>query len=272
MSYRVVALDLDGTLLDSQQCIREDTLSALRVVREKGLKAIVVTGRHHVAAHAYHDLMGLETPIICCNGAYVFDYANSAVLAANPLKKDHAHALVALSRRHGLHNFVYTEDAMTFEDENDHVKGLRVWADTLPARVKPMLRQVDNFDTVIENAQVIWKLVVSHPDTAVLNAGIAEMKRDVEASYESSWHNRMDVAQLGNSKGARLVEWVRGQGIEMADVIAFGDSDNDISMLTQAGVGVAMGNSVEDVKACADWVTGGNDGDGIAAALRRFVL
>ncbi|HXP98420.1 MAG TPA: pyridoxal phosphatase, partial [Telmatospirillum sp.] len=269
MTYRVVAFDLDGTLLDSRRRIRDDTLAALREVREKGLKVIVVTGRHHVAAHAYHDLLGLETPIICCNGAYVFDYAQAAVLAANPLKKDQARALVALSRRHGLHNFVYTEDAMTFEDENDHVKGLRVWAEDLPARVKPTMRKVDNFEEVIEQALVIWKLVISHPVTAVLDAGIAEMKRDVEVSYESSWHNRMDVAQLGNSKGGRLAEWVRGQGIEMADVIAFGDSDNDISMLTQAGVGVAMGNSVDEVKACANWVTSGNDGDGIAAALRR---
>jgi Cof subfamily protein (haloacid dehalogenase superfamily) len=272
MTYRAVALDLDGTLLDSRRNIRHDSLAALREVRDKGIMVILVTGRHHVASFAYHDQMGLETPIICCNGAYVFDYANSRELAANPLRKEQALALVDISRRHGVHDFVYTEDAMTFEEENDHVRGFRAWGNGLPEKVRPTLHHVENFESVIKNAKLIWKLVVSHPDGAVLNDCIVEMKQVVDANYECSWQNRMDVVQTGNSKGDRLAEWVSAQGFSLSEVIAFGDGENDISMLTQVGLGIAMGNGSDDVKACADWITGGNDGNGIATALRRFVL
>lgn len=98
------------------------------------------------------------------------------------------------------------------------------------------------------------------------------MKEAVGASYEWSWHNLVDVVQTGNSKGARLAEWTRAQGLDLAQVLAIGDNDNDISMLSQAGRGIAMGNGTEGAKAAAGFVTGDNDGDGIAAALRRFLL
>lgn len=272
MKYRVIAFDLDGTLLDSNKCIRNDSILAVNEAKAKGLAVILVTGRHHVAAHAYHEQLHLDTPIICCNGAYIFDYARSKVLASNPLKKDQALALVSLSRRHGVHNLVYFEDVMTFEEENDHVKGFLSWSAGLPAKTRPALKRVDCFETAIETAPVIWKVIASHPDSAVLDTCIDDMKRAVEVSYECSWHNRMDIVQIGNTKGGRLAEWVRSQDLDLSQVIAFGDSDNDISMLSQAGLGVAMANSADDVKTSANWVTGSNDADGIATALRRFVL
>jgi Cof subfamily protein (haloacid dehalogenase superfamily) len=272
MTYRVIALDLDGTLLDSRRLVREDTQKALNEARARGIEVIMVTGRHHVAAHAYHDQLGLTTPVICCNGTYVFDFADSQVLAANPLEKTQARALVDLSRRHGVHNFVYVEDAMTFEEENDHVKGFLAWSAGLPAKLRPKMRKVENFGAVIDEAKTIWKVVASHPDSRTLGICIAEMKKAADVSYELSWHNRMDISQAGNTKGGRLAEWVRMRGIDLAEVVAFGDSHNDISMLSQVGLGIAMGNSPDDVKACANWVTGSNDSDGIVAALRRFVL
>ncbi|PKU25524.1 pyridoxal phosphatase [Telmatospirillum siberiense] len=271
MTYKLVALDLDGTLLDSDQAIRDDTIAALKEVRVKGLGIILVTGRHHVASHAYHDQLRLETPIICCNGTYIFDYAESKVLAADPLEREQVLALLTIARRHKVHCLVYVRDAMTFETENEHVKSLLAWRDKLPERVRPALRRVETFEEEVEKATVIWKIVASHPDHAVLAGCIAEMKEAVRASYEWSWHNRVDIARSGNSKGGRLAEWAASRGIDLDQVVAFGDGENDISMLSRAGVGIAMGNSTDDVKASADWVTGTNDGDGIAAALRRLV-
>jgi len=272
MTYKIVALDLDGTLLNSQHIIRSDTVDALEQVRERGLKIVIVTGRHHVAAHAYHDQLKLDTPIICCNGAYVFNYDKSEAIAATPLEPEKALRLLEISRTYKVHNFVYLKDAMTFETEDEHVRNLLAWSHTLPERVRPVIRHLRNFEEEIEQGPTIWKIVVSHPDPSVLSACISHMKEAVCASYEWSWHNLVDIVRAGNSKGARLAEWTRSQGVDLAQVVAIGDNDNDISMLSQAGLGIAMGNATAGAKAAAGFVTGGNDGDGIASALRRFVL
>jgi len=83
---------------------------------------------------------------------------------------------------------------------------------------------------------------------------------------------RADISRAGNTKGQRLAEYLAQQGILAQEVIAFGDQNNDKEMLELAGLGVAMGNSHDEVRDCADWVTGTNDSDGIAEVLQRFVL
>lgn len=272
MPYRLIAVDLDGTLLDSNWRISSETLTALDQARTKGLQVVIVTGRHHVAAYPYHRELNLDTPAICCNGAYLYDYCQRKVLSANPLAKQQALKLLAVAGQYEVHCLVYTEDAMVFEQENEHVSSLMAWAARLPSAVRPDIRWVKSLGTVIEDEELLWKVVVSHSSLDVLKACLSQMKQDLTLNYEWSWHDRVDIVQTGNNKGDRLAEWAKSQGIEPSEIIAFGDSDNDVSMLTQVGLGIAMQGSEDAVKAYADWVTGSNNNDGIAQALRRFVL
>ena len=133
------------------------------------------------------------------------------------------------------------------------------------------MRRFASFEAAIAATPVVWKVVASHPDRSVLEACVAMMRTALPASYEWSWHDRVDIARAGNTKGGRLAEWVRQRGFTLDDVLAIGDGHNDLSMLVSAGVGIAMANSPDDVKAKADWVTGDNDSDGVARALRRFI-
>jgi Predicted hydrolases of the HAD superfamily len=89
---------------------------------------------------------------------------------------------------------------------------------------------------------------------------------------EWSWHDQVDIARAGNSKGKRLAEWVASQGMSMQNVVAFGDNYNDISMLEAAGLGVAMGNADDAVKAHADVVIGDNTVDSIASFIYKALL
>jgi hydroxymethylpyrimidine pyrophosphatase-like HAD family hydrolase len=104
-----------------------------------------------------------------------------------------------------------------------------------------------------------------------MRAFAQEIEETLGLSCEWSGECHLDIARAGNSKGNRLAQWIAEQGIAAAEVIAFGDHQNDRAMLRVAGLGIAMANSGADVQAHADWVTGSNDGDGIASALRRFV-
>ena len=272
MTYRLVALDLDGTLLDSQLQIRAETIDALTRLRAQGIQAMIVTGRHHVAAYPYWKQLGLDLPAICCNGAYVYDFANARPLASDPLTCDEARQLLALSRQHAIYTMVYERDFMAYETIDGQLRKMLNWATTLASEVRPRFEKVESFEQLIESAETIWKFISATDDPAAMRAFVAAVEQTLGLCCVWSGATRLDITHGGNSKGHRLTQWIAGQGIAASEVIAFGDHQNDIEMLRMAGMGVAMGNSQADVQACADWVTGSNDGSGIADALQRFVL
>ena len=272
MTYRLIALDLDGTLLDSQLQIRNETIDALSRARAQGVQAMIVTGRHHVAAYAYWQQLGLELPAICCNGAYMYDYRARQPLANDPLTRNEARGLLKLVRKHSIDTMVYDKDFMAYESINKHLKAMLDWSATLPEAVRPRVEQAQSYEQLIEDAETIWKFTSSCDDRAALSAYVAEIEQSLGLSCVWSGQNRLDIGHAGNSKGRRLAGWIAEQGIARKEVIAFGDEQNDMEMLRLAGMGVAMGNSGGEIQACADWTTGGNDSNGIADALQRFVL
>jgi len=272
MTYRLVALDLDGTLLDSQLQIRPETLTALSRLRAQGIQAMIVTGRHHVAAYPYWRQLGLDLPAICCNGAYLYDFAGGRPLAGDPLTREEARQLLAMSRQHAVYTMIYDRDSMTYETVDRHLRKMLNWATTLTPDVRPRIDKTESFEHLVENTQIIWKFISGGDDMPAMRAFAADVEQRLGLSCVWSSDTRLDITHAGNSKGRRLADWIAGQGIAPAEVIAFGDHYNDIEMLRMAGIGVAMGNGQADVQACADWVTGSNDSSGIADALQRFVL
>ena len=241
MKYRLVALDLDGTLLNSQMQIQRETIDALKLVRDKGVQVMVVTGRHHVAAYPYWDQLGLDLPAVCCNGTYVYDYRAGRPLANNPLSKAQAHQILKIAREHGIYCLVYVDDAMVFESTSAHTSKLLNWAVSLPERVRPNIRQIDRFEDLIDGVDIVWKFATASDDIPALQAFEQELRESMGLSCEWSANNRLDVAAAGNSKGTRLAEWIAEQGIDCSEVIAFGDHRNDIRMLEVAGMGCGHG-------------------------------
>lgn len=272
MPFRVLALDLDGTTLDSKRRIRPATKAAVKEAQKKGLQVVLVTGRHHVATRPYHHELQLSTPAICCNGSYLYEYDRAQALMGTPLLKEQAKELLVFCREFGVHTLVYSERAMNFEVENEHIAGLVAWAKSCHPDIRPAIDKVDSFDRLIDESKIIWKFVLSDSDIPRLRACADAMRACLDLSYEWSWFDHVDVAQAGNSKGQLLADWVAAQGIDMTDVVAIGDNHNDISMLRMAGLGIAMGNAEDPVKAAADQVAGSNDTDAIAEAIHRFVL
>jgi Cof subfamily protein (haloacid dehalogenase superfamily) len=275
MKYRLIALDLDGTLLDSQLQIRPATIEALNRVRAKGVQVMIVTGRHHVAAYPYWHQLGLELPAICCNGAYLYDFRVRQPLAGDPLAQNEARRLLELVRKHKVFTLVYDRDFIAYESNRHFLKNMLRWSATLAEGLRPRYEQVASFERLIEEAEVIWKFTLAGDtcdDKDAMQSLVAEVEQKLGLSCEWSGSDRLDITRAGNSKANRLSDWITEQGITHEEVLAIGDQQNDMEMLRQVGMGVAMGNSQAGVQACADWVTGTNDSDGIADALHRFVL
>lgn len=272
MAYRIIALDLDGTLLDRQKKILPESLEALALAQQQGVKVLIVTGRHHSAIHPFYQALKLDTPAICCNGTYLYDYQTRQASQANPLSATQAKNVLTLLEQYDIHGLMYADDGMLYQEPTGHVIRTQAWGETLPAHQRPTFLHVDSLADAADSAQNIWKFALSHADTQALDAFAQRVMAELGLTCEWSWQDQVDVAQTGNNKGKLLSQWVASQGYAMSDVLAFGDNFNDISMLEAAGLGVAMGNSDDAVKARADLVIGHNEEPAIAQLIRQKIL
>ncbi|MGU3413523.1 pyridoxal phosphatase [Enterobacteriaceae bacterium C23F] len=272
MTSRVIALDLDGTLLTPAKTILPQSLEALARAKEAGYQILIVTGRHHVAIHPFYQALALDTPAICCNGTYLYDYQAKKVLESDPLTISQAMQMIDMLNEHNVHGLMYVEDAMLYEQPAGHITRGIEWAMTLPAAQRPVFTQVDSFGHAAQHTGAIWKFALTDENSDRLNAFAQQVEETLDLACERSWIYQIDVARKGNSKGNRLARWIESQGLSMKDVVAFGDNYNDISMLEAAGTGVAMGNADDAVKARANVVIGDNTDKSIADFIYKNLL
>ncbi|MCW8350313.1 pyridoxal phosphatase [Citrobacter portucalensis] len=272
MTARVIALDLDGTLLTPKKTLLPSSLEALSRAREAGYQLIIVTGRHHVAIHPFYQALALDTPAICCNGTYLYDYQAKKVLESDPLPVAQALQLIEMLDEHQIHGLMYVDEAMLYERPTGHVVRTANWAQTLPPEQRPTFTQVPSLAQAAHDVNAVWKFALTDEDIPKLQQFGQYVEQQLGLECEWSWHDQVDIARKGNSKGRRLTQWIEAQGGSMENVIAFGDNFNDISMLEAAGTGVAMGNADDAVKARANIVIGDNTTGSIAKFIYSHLL
>jgi Cof subfamily protein (haloacid dehalogenase superfamily) len=270
-AYDVLALDLDGTTLTSSREILPVVRDAIRRIRHQ-VMVLLVTGRHHTAAYPYYQALQLETPIISCNGTYVYDYQRQQILAENAIPHVQAAQFIALAQQHHLNLVMYVTDRMTFSKTQpiQYMTVLEQWARQFPPSSRPRIERIDDFYAEMQRHQYVWKFVIEGEIADVeFFAGLPYIRDHFTG--ERSWSNRIDFSNKGNTKGARLKEFLQQHEIDPRRMIAIGDSDNDISMLQLAGLGVAMANADAAVKQAADCITlDTNDGLGISQIISDY--
>jgi len=180
--------------------------------------------------------------------------------------------VIEMLNQQQIHGLLYVDDAMLYQTPTGHVMRTLKWAESLPAHQRPLFRQVPDLAQAARDAGSIWKFALSHNNIPELQQFATRVEAELGLACEWSWHDQVDIAKGGNSKGKRLAQWVESLGLSMSDVIAFGDNYNDLSMLETAGLGVAMGNADEAIKARAKMVIGTNLETGIADTLYQYVL
>lgn len=269
MNYKAVAFDLDGTLLNSQGKILPENKQAIMKLKQLGVQVILVTGRHHTAVIPYYAELDLDTPIVCCNGTYVYDVKTNEILIANPLSQQQAQLIFDTAKKYDCHLLMYSRNAMNYEELNPHMEKFLTWVKSCPSNIRPLVRKVANFQDIINNESPIWKCVISAKNKDIMNQVIAELPKD-QFNCEWSWIDRVDIANTGNTKGSRLLEVIEKWQILPQQVIAFGDNHNDISMLKVVGLGIVMGNAEEEVKQHAALTTTSNDEQGIKDILQQY--
>lgn len=273
MPFKVIAFDLDGTLLDSQRQIRPSSIAAIDAVRNKGLDVVLVTGRHHMVTRPYHHQLELDTPAICCNGTYLYDFGRQQTLSVNPIEENDARHLLRLSEKHGIVARILTSEAINYMNPDRTLLFYKDWSETLPESLRPVIRHYEDYSELLAENPLIYSFVIVHPEWGVVRALERDIVAELGLSCEWFADDGFDVACAGNSKGGKLLEWAMERGIEPGEIMAFGDNHNDDSMLRAVGFGVAMGNAGEKIKSAADVVISGtNNSDAIAETLEQYVL
>lgn len=262
-AVHLVAIDLDGTLLRPDGTISDRTRKALRVVQEAGVTIVVATARPPRVVQVLAPKLGVEAPVICANGALVYDPRTCEILDHHPLSSVVARKLVCGLREQAKGVVFACEIGLQFAREGTYEPA--TWLAEFP----PAIITHDLLEIL---SKPVTKLIAQHPSFPVDN--LAELARAIEpngAEVTQSGGPFVEMLAKGISKGATLAIMCARRGISPSEVLAFGDMPNDLDMLKWAGRSCAVFNAHPLIIAAADDVTASNADDGVAIVLERLV-
>lgn len=273
MKYKMIAVDMDGTLLKDNKEVSDINKEAIRRACESGVKVVVCTGRIFTSAKAYAKIIGSLAPIIASNGAYIREKDKNEVVYEKTLEKENLVKVVNLAKEGGFYPHIYTTNTIYTEKLIFSSKNYATWNESLAEKDRVIIEIVDDLNEVIEsNRYQFIKAVVMGDDVDKLNLLRKKISEEVEVSIMSSVHNNFEVTAFGTSKGDGVRRLAEFYGITKDEVICIGDSENDISMIEYAGMGVAMENAPQYIKDKANYVTDSNEDDGVASVIEKFIL
>ena len=266
LPYRVIALDLDGTLTNHDKIVTEATRQALAEAQDNGAVVVLASGRPTYGIMPIADCLELERRggfILAYNGGKIVDCQTMQTLYSQCLPDTVLPEIHDYAHKKGYALLGYSGSEIITESPDDKYVGEESRINKMP------IRPVDNLLEHLEK----------HPTKLLMTGDPTEMVK-AEEELASILGNRMDVFRSapffielvpkGIDKARSLQRLLNHIGYTPSDMIAFGDGYNDISMLRLAGMGVAMANAAPEVRAEADYVTLSNEEDGVAAALTRF--
>jgi len=267
MTYKMVVLDLDDTLLQDDLTISSRTKKALFAAQEAGVKVVLASGRPDFAMHPIAEELRLKdfgSFIITFNGAKIIDCKTNNEIFSSVLTPETAHRLYDISQREGiliqsyLGDEIITETPNRFTNIEEEITGMNI-------------KLVDSFKEAI-NEPVVKALMLAEPERLAEVEKKLQKELDGEISTMRSKPFFLEFTNLGVTKATSVEHLIQKLGIKREEVIAMGDSYNDLAMIEFAGLGVAMGNAPDDIKAKADFVTDTNMNDGVAKVVENFIL
>lgn len=260
---RLIATDLDGTLLRSDGTISDRTKAALARAREAGVTVVLVSARGPRGVAEIAEALTIDGLAICSNGAVMFDLATAEVIRHRPLAADVA-LRIALTLRERLPDVSFAAETELHIALEPTFTG--AWGDWQPPHGT---RYGDALELL---AEPVTKLIARDAGRPVdeLAAVVRDVAGEAAAvSFSGEWV--VEICAAGVTKATALEELASDVGIDSRHVVAFGDYPNDLPMLAWAGFSVAPANAHPDVLAQVDHVTGSNDEDGVAIAVERLL-
>lgn len=269
---RLIALDLDGTLLTTQKELSSRNRAALLKCAEQGIEIVPCTGRiWRGVPEIVRNLPGVHYAITV-NGAVVEDVAGSRVLDERKMELSTALEILALAKQFQTMYDAYVDgrgygEARFMDHMDDH---------GIPPTLQKMILETrqpvpDLEEKLRELACPVDKINYFFGDQQERLRAKQALDARGDVIVTSSFSNNLEINALGATKGEAIARLAAHLGLDRGQTMGFGDGGNDMTMMTMAGIGVAMENAVEELKERADYITLSNDEDGVAAALEHFL-
>lgn len=274
MAIKLICIDMDGTLLMDQQNVSEENKRAIKEAVSRGVHVAITTGRVYNCAKLYSDEIGLKTPIIASNGAFIGG-SNGETIYNNPLSSNEIKDFLSLTKQCGLLSYLTGNFGIvsTTELPDNHI--YKVLNKRLKDDEKIKFEVIDNIDNAFKlyPNQLLKGVCIEKNNISDLMKVKKELKQlNPELEIVSSWDDNFEIMKKGSSKGEAVAQLAKYFNLKRDEVMCIGDSENDLSMIEYAGIGVAMGNAIDIVKQSAQYVTLPNTESGVAKAIEKFVL
>ena len=267
MSYKLLALDMDGTVLTSQKKISARTAAAIENLSRRGVHVVVSTGRGYAELNDYRDMLKFMHYGITLCGGLIFDFFRDEPIKIHGLSQENIFRLIdfGLQERAMIHLLTVRESVAREEDiQNMRAFHMEIYREMFDR----ICTHYDDAKTFTRENEVI-KVNLYHRDAESRDRNLARIKAlNLSVSFAEAFN--LEISPADVTKASGLVELCEFLQIDLAETVAIGDAHNDIEILQTAGVGVAMGNAIDEIKNFADFVTRDNDSDGVADVIEKF--
>jgi len=259
---RLIALDLDGTLLAPDETISAANRRAIAEALAAGIRVVLVTGRGLDTPVAISRELGLNLPVICCHGALTKDFAANKVLVHIPVPLGYAKPMVEYAEEHGLAIALY---------HNEAFHRLPSAPIVMPDMTGPGWNVAESLHALLADGAPTFIRFLGEESVTAMRAQFGDLPLNFRLEH---WGEFVECAVLSReaSKQNALARLCADFQIPAEAVLAVGDSRNDVPMLRWAGIGVAMANALPEVREAVRYVSASNERDGVALAIERFAL
>ena len=283
---KLIASDMDGTLLDAHMSISTENTEAIRMANELGSEFMVATGRNAQEARAALDEAGLDCAMITLNGAQVFDRSGKSLVTV-PIPSPQAMTVLDILEANGMYYEVATNPGLYSES---HPKRIESFASSIATHMPHLtykmaiamasanlellhITYVDSIrELLLDDKLEVLKIICFHTEgPRILGPVGKEISNLGELAVTSSGQNNLEVNHKNAQKGIAVAHVAHERGITLDEVMTIGDNFNDVSMLQTAGVSFAMGNAEIEVKDYAKYLTDTNLESGVGKAILRAI-
>ena len=269
MSYKLIALDIDGTLINSSHQLTDGVKRAIKKAKEKGVKVVLCTGRPLNGVEKFLDELNLKEEgdyAATFNGALVQDTFTENPISHLTLKYEDLVDLYNLSLEVGSRSHFY--DTKTLYTFNRDISDYTV----LESQLTGAHLNFATLDEIPKDISMSKFMMIDHPE--ILDECIKKIPKKYYEKYTivRSTPSFLEFLNPQANKGSGISLLANELGITKDEIICVGDAGNDKHMIEYAGLGVAMGNATEEIKELADYITLSNNEDGVAHVINKFIL
>jgi Cof subfamily protein (haloacid dehalogenase superfamily) len=256
LDIKILFSDLDGTLVSHAGDVKKDTIEACHALIKNHISLVLVTGRHPDMTRRIHHKIGLDTPVIGCNGGLIKDLTTNEILYINAFSKAHVEQTISIANRFHIDWVVYEKNHIFFDKMPPKSYQLPYINSRLPISLRANFVHVRSLDEMFTPDRVFIKtLLLCDRNPEAMEACMNELEGLSDTEVLRSANTYLDVMAKGSSKGKAISRYLDMIKLDREHIAAIGDAPNDLDMISYAQLGIAMGNAMPIVKEAAQFIT-----------------